>query len=341
VHVVTGGAGFIGVNLADALLRDGEQVVVLDNFSRIGTRDNIRWLQERHADVEVVEADIRASQDQLEGAVAKADAVHHFAGQVAVTASLADPRTDFEINALGTLNVLEAVRKSNPDAIVVFASTNKVYGGLEALPVVEQESRYGFGEGLAGVSEEQPLDFHSPYACSKGAGDQYVRDYARVFGLRTVVLRQSCIYGPRQFGVEDQGWLAWFAIAALLRKPITIYGNGKQVRDVLHVDDLAGLIRRAVAEIDRTRGEVYNVGGGPSQSLSLLEALAVLEDELGTKIDVTFTEPRTGDQRIYVSDIGKAAAELGWEPAIGVPEGLKELTRWIAENIGTIEALHH
>ena len=234
-HLVIGGAGFIGTNLAHHLLDSGESVTVVDDLSRRGATQNAQWLQERHPRMHFVRADIRTDRTESQQLVKEADVVHHLAAQVAVTASVDDPRTDFEINLLGTLNVLEAVRQAGTDPILLFASTNKVYGQMETVPIEEGETRYTYTDGRAGVSEDQPLDFHSPYACSKGGADQYVHDYSRVFGLRTVVFRQSCIYGPHQFGIEDQGWLAWFTIATTLGRPLTIYGNGKQVRDVLHV----------------------------------------------------------------------------------------------------------
>jgi CDP-paratose 2-epimerase len=239
---------------------------------------------------------------------------------------------DFEVNLVGTLNVLEAVRQSDNDPVLLFSSTNKVYGQLEALPIVEQEQRYAFAGGRSGITEEDPLDFHSPYGCSKGGADQYVRDYARVFGLKTVVLRQSCIYGPRQFGIEDQGWLAWFTIAVTLGRPVTIYGTGKQVRDVLHVSDLIDLFRTAVDRIDVARGEIYNIGGGPEYSLSLLEALDLLSASLGAPIEPSFAPMRPGDQRIYVSDLGKVTRELGWKPRIAPEAGIDELVSWVTSN---------
>ena len=331
-HLIIGGAGFIGVNLAASLLADGEQVVVLDNFARAGTRDNAEWLRGSFPDAPIVEADIRHDVDALAEHVSTADAVYHLAAQVAVTTSVEDPRLDFAVNALGTLNVLEAARLENPRVPLVFASTNKVYGGLEDIPIAERETRYEYADGRAGVTERDPLDFHSPYGCSKGAADQYVRDYARVFDMRTVVLRQSCIYGPRQFGIEDQGWLAWFCIAAALGRPLTLYGSGKQVRDVLHVADLIALFSLAVERIEVARGKIYNVGGGPTRALSLLEAIELLEADLG-EIDYSFAPWRPGDQMVYVSDIAKARDELGWEPRIEPPEGIRELVAWVTANV--------
>lgn len=328
-HLVVGGAGFIGSNLASRLLERGEPVVIVDDLSRRGAELNLAWLTERHPSLRFVRADISRDLPVLHDVVADADVVYHFAAQVAVTSSVADPRRDFEVNLLGTLNVLEAVRRTEHGPVLVYTSTNKVYGEMESLPIVEHETRYAYQNGRVGVTEEQPLDFHSPYACSKGGGDQYVRDYARVYGLPTVVLRQSCIYGPRQFGIEDQGWLAWFAISAMLGRPVTIYGTGKQVRDVLHVSDLIDLIETVVARIDVAKGEVYNVGGGPAYSLSVLEALDLLEECHGAPIAHSFAPTRTGDQRIYVSDIAKVGEDLGWRPHIDPAAGVDELMSWI------------
>lgn len=331
-HLVIGGAGFIGVNLAAQLAEQQEKVTVLDDLSRLGADQNAAWLESLHPKVRIVRADIRKGLPTLQRLVDEADVVYHLAAQVAVTTSVDNPRLDFEVNLLGTLNVLEAVRQSDTDPVLLFSSTNKVYGQLERLPVDEQERRYAFAGGRLGIAEEDPLDFHTPYGCSKGGADQYVRDYARVFGLKTVVFRQSCIYGPRQFGIEDQGWLAWFTIAATLGRPVTIYGTGKQVRDVLHVSDLIDLFQTAVDRIDVARGEIYNVGGGPEFSLSLLEALDLLSASLGAPIRPIFAAMRPGDQRIYVSDLGKVTRELGWKPRIAPEAGIDELVSWVTAN---------
>jgi CDP-paratose 2-epimerase len=333
-NLITGGAGFIGCNLADRLLARGERVTLYDSFVRPGTERNLAWLQGRHRDgrLEVTRGDVRDAA-ALERATAGADRVFHLAGQVAVTTSVIDPRGDFEANALGTLNALEAARLCGGDPVFVYASTNKVYGGLEHLRIAEDETRYRFADRPGGVSEEQPLDFHSPYGCSKGCGDQYTRDYARIYGLRTVVFRQSCIYGYRQMGMEDQGWLAWFAIAALRGDRITLYGDGKQVRDVLFVEDLLDAYDAAVERIDRAAGEVYNIGGGPGSSLSVWREFGpLLERLLGREIPVARADWRPGDQRIYVSDIAKAKRDLGWEPRVGVEEGIGRLVDWVRDN---------
>lgn len=339
-HVITGGAGFIGVNLADRLLREGEHVVVLDDFSRKGGRLNAEWLRARHPHVLIVEADVRRDLALLGRLLGDAGAVYHLAGQVAVTTSVADPRMDFERNALGTLNVLETIRLSGNAPTLVYASTNKVYGQLGDLPIEEGARRYRYADDARGIAEDQPLDFHSPYGCSKGAADQYVQDYARTYDLPTVVLRQSCIYGARQFGIEDQGWLAWFAICAILGRPVTIYGSGKQVRDVLHISDLIDLIRVVVQRIDVTKGQIYNVGGGPNNSLSLLESLEVLERCLGVSMQRSFAEARPGDQRVYVSDISRAFSDLGWSPRVDPETGIELLAAWSTSNRALFDAMY-
>ncbi|MEW6731286.1 MAG: SDR family NAD(P)-dependent oxidoreductase [Acidobacteriota bacterium] len=331
--IVTGGAGFIGCNAVKRYLADGHEVVVLDNLSRRGAVENLKWLQ-GVGSFTFYNCDIR-DQQQL-GMIMRehsnAQVVLHLAAQVAVTTSVIDPRTDFHINALGTFNLLEAVREFLPEAILLYASTNKVYGGLEHLEVVERVGRYQYLDLSKGVSEAEPLDFHSPYGCSKGAADQYVRDYARIYGLRTICFRQSCIYGYRQFGVEDQGWVAWFTIAAVLGHPITIYGDGKQVRDVLFIDDLCDLYIAAVDHIERVRGQVYNIGGGAENQLSLLELIAQLEALTGDKIKYSFDKWRPGDQPVFVCDISKAAQDFNWRPRIYAPKGIELLYNWVKEN---------
>lgn len=331
--IVTGGAGFIGSNLADRLVGQGHQVVVYDDLSREGAAKNVSWLRSEHGDRwELVEADIRDFR-ALCLAAASADVIYHLASQVAVTTSVQDPRHDFEVNALGTFNVLEAARESGRKPIVLYASTNKVYGGMEEVVVVEGESDYAYRDYPYGIPETHPLDFHSPYGCSKGAGDQYVRDYARIYDLPTVVFRQSCIYGPRQFGVEDQGWVAWFLIAAVTGRPITIYGDGKQVRDVLWVHDLLDLYQMAIERIDVAAGQVYNVGGGPENTLSVWQELGpMLTRLMGREIEVARDGWRPGDQRIFVADIRKAGQELAWRPRIGKEEGVERLYEWVAAN---------
>jgi CDP-paratose 2-epimerase len=262
-----------------------------------------------------------------------ADVIYHLASQVAVTTSVQDPRQDFEANALGTFNVLEAARLSDRQPIVLYASTNKVYGGMEDVAVVEGETGYAYRDYPHGIPETFPLDFHSPYGCSKGAGDQYVRDYARIYGLPTVVFRQSCIYGPRQFGIEDQGWVAWLLIAAVTGQPISIYGDGKQVRDLLWVDDLLDLYELAIERVDVAAGQVYNVGGGPRNTLAVWQELGpMLASLLGREIPVTYTDWRPGDQHIFVADVRKAERELGWRPTTSREDGVRRLFEWVMEH---------
>ncbi|MBN1875287.1 MAG: GDP-mannose 4,6-dehydratase [Anaerolineae bacterium] len=333
---ITGGAGFIGCNLAHHHLTRGDTVVVFDNLSRKGTPSNLEWLRAEAGErLSFVRGDIRDF-DALRAALAPDVArVYHMAGQVAVTTSVVDPREDFEINALGTFNVLEAVRAVAPQAIMFYASTNKVYGGMEEVVVVEEATRYRYRDFPQGIPESQTLDFHSPYGCSKGAGDQYVRDYTRIYGMRTVVFRQSCIYGTRQFGVEDQGWIAHFCIAARLGRPISIYGNGKQVRDILWIEDLIAAYQAAAERIDVAAGRIYNIGGGPENTMSIwTECGAILSRLAGREIPVTYGDWRPGDQPVYVSDIRKAERELGWRPKVSVEEGIGRLWRWIDANPG-------
>ncbi len=330
--LITGGAGFIGVNSAKHFVDRGWDVSLLDNLSRRGTEDNLRWLQAQ-ATVGFHKADIRD-----DAAVAKVmtevrpDLVLHLAAQVAVTTSVTNPREDFEINALGTFNVLEAVRLHAPEAFFVFASTNKVYGKMHDVPVIERNGRYEYEHLVTGVPETQQLDFHSPYGCSKGVADQYTIDYSRIYGLKTVALRQSCIYGTRQFGIEDQGWVAWFTIAAVLGKTITIYGDGKQIRDVLHVSDLARAYEAAYEHRDSVSGRALNIGGGPTNTMSLIELLAYLEEELKIKIPLKWDQWRPGDQPVFVCDLNAAKEQLNWTPNISVRDGVKDLSRWVASN---------
>lgn len=332
--LITGGAGFIGTNLAETLLKRGDTVTIFDNFSRRGTEANGEWLSKQYPGKQftIVRGDIRTDQALLERSLVGVDAVYHLAGQVAVTTSVTNPRDDFEINALGTFNVLEAVRAAAPQATLIFSSTNKVYGGMETVTIVEEADRYRYADFPQGIPETQLLDFHSPYGCSKGAADQYVRDYARIYGLKTVVFRQSCIYGPRQFGIEDQGWVAWFSIATLFDQPITVYGDGKQVRDVLHVKDLAAAFVAATEAIEVTAGKIYNIGGGAANTLSLRELIAQLEATTGRPLEPKRADWRPGDQPIYVSDIARAKAEFGWAPTLGVDEGVGQLIDWVGAN---------
>jgi CDP-paratose 2-epimerase len=332
--VITGGAGFIGCHAAERFLSSGHDVVLVDNLSRRGAEANLAYLRENGLKT-FVHADIRDSKamNSLLTDHADADAVLHLAAQVAVTTSVTDPRADFDINALGTFNVLEAVRTcAAGKPAVLYSSTNKVYGNLEHLKVVERDNRYGYEDLPGGVNESEPLDFHSPYGCSKGAGDQYVRDYARIYGLKTVVVRQSCIYGTRQFGIEDQGWIAWFCVAVTTGQHFKIFGDGKQIRDALWVGDLVNFYERAVARIDEVSGEVFNVGGGPSNTLSLLELVAKLEKAFGKPLNPPFEDWRPGDQRVFIADVGKAEKAVGWKPQVSIDEGVDRLITWVQQN---------
>ncbi len=314
--LITGGAGFIGVNAAATMIERGWQVTVIDNLSRPGTERNLKWLLTEHPTAaSFVKEDIRNA-GAIDAHVKGKDAILHLAAQVAVTTSLIDPETDFEINARGTLNVLESVRKHNREAPFVFASTNKVYGKLD------------HGDGPC--RESQALDFHSPYGCSKGTADQYVRDYSRVFGMNTVVLRQSCIYGAHQYGTEDQGWVAHFVHSILGDRPLTIYGDGTQVRDLLDVRDLCDLYVAVIEKIAKTRGEIYNVGGGPSNQRNLLEVIEHISELTNRRATYSFSDWREGDQAYYVSDLSKLRQDLGWEPKVQFDRGLKDLVAWAA-----------
>jgi CDP-paratose 2-epimerase len=332
--LITGGTGFIGSNLAYRLLNQGHKITIFDNLSRSGCELNLAWLRDAYGSnaFRLITANL-SDFDALCQAAEGADRIYHLAGQVAVTTSVQNPRLDFESNALGTFHALEAARLAGNDPIFIYTSTNKVYGGMEDVEVVEETTRYRYTNLPAGISESQPLDFHSPYGCSKGAGDQYTRDYARIYGLRTVVVRQSCIYGYRQFGIEDQGWVAWFIIAALKERLITIYGNGKQVRDVLFIDDLLDAYEAIVKNITTATGQIYNIGGGPQNTMSIwVEFGLLLEELLGRSIPIRYGDWRPGDQPIYVSNISKAKLELGWGPRISVREGVTSLFEWIRDH---------
>ncbi|VTU41238.1 CDP-paratose 2-epimerase [Variovorax sp. PBS-H4] len=339
--LITGGAGFVGANLAHRLLSEKQPVLVLDNLSRAGVERNLAWLRDTHREgLEIATADVRDAK-AVERAVARARRVFHFAAQVAVTTSLVDPREDFSINALGTLNVLEAARSQRVPPSVIMTSTNKVYGGLEDIALELRGQRYApVSQELAGhgIGESRPLDFHSPYGCSKGTADQYVHDYARSFGLKTVVFRMSCIYGRHQFGTEDQGWVAHFLLRALDRKPITIYGDGRQVRDILFVDDLVDAFLLADRHIERLSGQAFNIGGGPENVISLLDLLQHIERLDGRRPQTEAGGWRTGDQRYYVSDIRRFREATGWAPRIGAAEGIERLHRWLREMRGAAPA---
>ena len=333
--IITGGLGFIGSNLVKRLLTEGYGVVVIDNQSRPGSENNLEWLASFDKRLEYFQCDVENAQKINEifpkfGKNLKA--VYHLAGQVAVTTSVEDPKSDFQSNALGSFSVLEAVRNFAPDALLVYSSTNKVYGGMEDVEISLDENRYFYKNQPFGIDEKRGLDFHSPYGCSKGAADQYAIDYGRIYGLNTVVLRQSCIYGYRQFGIEDQGWVAWFTIAAFTGKPITIFGDGKQVRDVLFIDDLVDLYLKILKTGDMPSERAFNIGGGPDSTLSLLELLNILEDLLGRKIPVKYSDWRPGDQKVFVADNRLAQQKFDWTPRINPKEGVDKLLSWIKKN---------
>ena len=338
--LITGGAGFIGSNLAGRLIAEGHAVTIYDNLSRPGCVSNLQWLRNVHGprSFQLVEGSV-TDYNRLREATEGAGRVYHLAGQVAVTTSVRHPRKDFEDNAVGTINVLEATREVASDAILLYSSTNKVYGQLNGIEVVEENTRYRFRDMPFGVPEIQPLDFHSPYGCSKGAGDQYVHDYARIYGLKTVTMRQSCIYGQRQFGQEDQGWVAWFMIAALKGWPIKIYGDGKQVRDLLFVDDLLDAFEAAMERISVAAGQIYNLGGGPQNTASIwAEFGPILESLTGSTLSAEFSDWRPGDQLVYVSDVRKAWRDLGWAPKHSVAAGTRRLFEWLNQNLDEVES---
>ncbi len=330
--LVTGGCGFLGCNIASTLAEMGRSVVIADNLSRVGSQENASWLIQRHRGrVRIEVADTRNA-EVMQKLVSGVSAVMHLAAQVAVTTSMEDPVQDFEVNARGTLNLLESVRRYNPDAALIFASTNKVYGKLfEDDSVRRTGGRYVPSEAhlALGVSENAALDLHSPYGCSKGSADQYVRDYARVFGLRTVVLRMSCIYGPRQFGNEDQGWIAHFLLQAIRNRSIVIYGDGYQVRDALFVDDAVDAWIKTLDQIEKVRGGIFNLGGGPANAVSLREMIDLIGELRGERPDCRFAAWRPGDQPWYVSDVRAISRALGWQPRTALRDGLRALGGWL------------
>jgi CDP-paratose 2-epimerase len=332
--LVTGGAGFIGCNLADRLAAQGQRVILLDSLRRPGVEANLDWLRARHGTrIIPLVADIRDS--SAADVITDVSGVFHFAAQVAVTSSLADPEEDFEINLGGTLNLLEGIRRKAPGVALVFASTNKVYGELADIRLEATRDAWRPCDETTrqhGISELRPLCFHTPYGCSKGAADQYVLDYARTFGLRAAVLRMSCIYGPRQLGTEDQGWVAHFLISALKRQPITLYGDGRQVRDILEVGDAVEAYVRAYRGIDRIRGRAFNLGGGPANAVSLRQVLARIEELLGRPVAVRFADWRPGDQRYYVSDTRAIRAQLKLPEPRPFAGGIAGLADWLTRS---------
>jgi CDP-paratose 2-epimerase len=333
--LITGCAGFIGCHATKRFLESGATVIGIDNLSRKGSDENLKWLKSlSKGKLKSFKKDIRNFKGisdifKKEGPF---DLVLHEAGQVAVTTSVVNPREDFEINALGTFNILEATRLHSPEAFFEFSSTNKVYGGMEQVNVIQRNGRYEYESLKDGIHEDFCIDFHSPYGCSKGSADQYVRDYSRIYELRTAVLRQSCIYGTRQFGIEDQGWVAWFIIASILNKPITIYGDGMQIRDVLWIDDLIDVYIKLYQNADKVSGNIFNVGGGPSNTMSILELVKYLREEGVLNQSPAFGEWRAGDQKVYVSNINKIENVIDWKPMVSPQQGIKKLIEWAKEN---------
>jgi CDP-paratose 2-epimerase len=333
--LITGGCGFLGSNLASDAISRGDELVVFDNLYRNGSRENLTWLQAQGT-FTFEHGDIR-NQNDITRAVQgyQPDAIFHLAGQVAMTTSIANPRMDFEVNVAGTHNLLEAVRQYAPQAIVVYSSTNKVYGDLEQFTYEETATRFRCIEHPKGFDERTQLDFHSPYGCSKGAADQYMLDYARIFGLKTVVFRHSSMYGGRQFATYDQGWAGWFCRKAVetsrgqQNQPFTISGTGKQVRDVLHADDMQRLYMAAVVHIEQAKGQAFNIGGGIENSLSLLELFSLLESQLKIKLEYARLPVRESDQRVFVADIAKAKRMLGWQPIVSAVDGVARMVEWV------------
>jgi CDP-paratose 2-epimerase len=335
--LVTGGAGFIGTNLTHRLLGQGIHVRVLDSLARPGVEDNLRWLRATHpTGLDVIIGDIR-DRGVLETAMRGVQHVFHFAAQVAVTTSLVDPRSDFDVNAAGTLNLLETARVQRHPPGVTYASTNKVYGALDGLDVRIQGARYlpaDAGVRQRGIDERQALEFHSPYGCSKGAAEQYVLDYARTFGMRNCVLRMSCIYGPHQHGNTDQGWVAHFLRAARAGDPIIIYGDGRQVRDLLFIDDFTAALMRVLALSGSLRGRAFNIGGGADNTVSLLELIDMIEALLGRNVRLRHEAWREADQKYYVSDTTRFCQATGWVPRVRVASGLRALASWLERSAG-------
>lgn len=330
--LITGGAGFIGANTAAHYLGEknvSDKITLVDNLSRPGVENNLNWLERKFGkdSFEFVKADV-ANKEAVQGLVTGKTHILHFAGQTAVTTSIKNPWHDFQANALGTVNILEAMRLESPKAILVYSSTNKVYGALTRLQPQLRGDRY-IAEQAVDIDESEAIDYLSPYGCSKGVGDAYCLDYARTYGLKTIVFRQSCIYGAHQFGVEDQGWVAHFVSLYLNKQKINIFGDGKQVRDLLYIDDLIDAFELAIKNIKVTAGQAYNIGGGYDNSLSLIEMINLLKQRMGYSVELEFHDERLGDQRLYISDIGKANRDFGWKPKIQVDQGLDKLIEWM------------
>lgn len=336
-YMITGGCGFLGSNIASEILKRNDELILFDNLYRQGSSQNLNWLRDQ-GEFSFVHGDIRNVND-VERTIEsqKPDVIYHLAGQVAMTTSISNPRMDFEVNALGSFNVLDSVRKYSPNTSVIFSSTNKVYGDLEWTRHEETNTRYITPEYPEGFPESIPLEFHSPYGCSKGAADQYMLDFNRIYGIRTVVFRHSSMYGGRQFSTYDQGWIGWFCQKAVEKKngsvgdSFTISGNGKQVRDVLCADDVTSLYLKAADKIDTIHGQVFNVGGGISNSLSLLELFAFLEKMMGIQLEYTNLPPRESDQRVFIADISKAKKYINWEPQVKKEQGIQKMLNWVSE----------
>ncbi len=336
--LIIGGAGFIGTNVADKILSSGKRVIIFDNLSRPGVEENLKWLTKTHGNLIDVEIGDVCDPYLLRNLVKNVNRVFNFAAQVAVTTSLVDPIHDFEVNVKGVINLLEALRAVHDPPPLLFTSTNKVYGGLEDVLMQDCGMRYSPEDSQIaqnGISEKRSLDFHSPYGCSKGSADQYIIDYARSYNLPTVVFRMSCIYGPHQFGTEDQGWVAHFLIQFLKNKPLTIFGDGKQVRDILFVEDLVRAMLLAQDNIDKVKGNAFNIGGGVNNTISLLELLEMMSSLSGKEPKITFSKWRTGDQKYYVSDISKYKEAVGWEPKVDVKSGIERLFNWLSSYYGS------
>lgn len=338
--LITGGCGFLGSNLAHESIANGShEILIIDNLSRIGSSENLSWLKET-GEFRFERVDIRNA-EKIEGIIKEFQpgAIFHLAGQVAMTTSISEPRRDFETNALGTINVLEGVRKNDSSCVVIYSSTNKVYGDLEWVTYQETATRYVAPEFPTGFNEQIPLSFHSPYGCSKGSADQYVLDYHRIYGIRTAVFRHSSMYGGRQFPTVDQGWIGWFCQQAMeaklgrLRSPLTISGNGKQVRDVLYADDMIGFYYGALAKSELIQGQVFNLGGGMDNSLSLIELFEILSDEIGLELTYESLPPRASDQKVFVADIQKAERLIGFRPRVGKLDGIRHMVEWLGEHV--------
>ncbi len=333
--LITGGVGFIGSNLSNYLLLNTEDTIIIyDNFSRKNVLKNKKWLEQNpqaKSRLRIIQGDLSDSK-KLNTVAKDVEIIYHIAGQVAVTTSVADPISDFETNARGTLNVLEMARHLKTDPSLIFTSTNKVYGTLEGYSVLEEKDRYDFSMFKQGVSEDTSINPHSPYGCSKYCAEAYFKDYSRIYGLKTIVFRMSCIYGCRQFGNEDQGWVAHFIISSVLNRKLMIYGDGKQVRDILFVDDLIKAFLSALKNINNTKGKIYNIGGGPGNTISLLDLIKRLEQLLNHKINYNMLEWRPGDQKVYYSNINKAKQDFKWMPSISKEDGIQKLFEWVLSN---------